>query len=673
MGRWKRKQEYYKKKSNQNKESNGPNQELDKTKSKEKTFNALELARLKSYLRIYRDGCYRILKGDNREVQAENLTIGDHVFPELTSLVLSLPYMVLPSSLSAKERHAIHELAYDLDLYHTSMRNESGEDERLFLVSIFADGFQYLPENWTANNRREEQFHLCKPWFCRSSNNVKAETIHACKRIESLIDQPSCCIRDDRDFMDYNAMNGVNLSIIAPISSLEDDRVWMLVDSEIKMKKCAQELLDGDISELGFDLEFYNPSKHFQVTCLLQLTSNLGKDYVIDTLAPGVWDNIHLLQPLFGDSNVVKIGHGISGDVQSLHRDFGIFVVNVFDTYEASKVMNLPKKGLAYLCEYFGIHNSDDYIELKRMYQSCDWRHRPLTKPMISYGRYDVHYLVQLRKLMIRDLTKAELWKNYIDLIETQQVALSLAETLKRIAVAEGDVDELAPTSNDDDEFLDPDIIDDCSEDDNDYYTPNSDDNEITKHESRVGAKELRMHSSLMQVISCSQQKCLHIWKAAPEMINKSKKYIGLLKQAQNSDNNWTNSNRILLEDLMHWRSRIATREECLEGMVCSIDLLVSIALKRPLTEAALRRISYTLPYYMEDAAYQEELLSIVHKSHFRDGLKGCENIPFYRTKSKSLKSRWISSNNWVLLTLIGSCTTAAIFFLAVASRRRLR
>lgn len=33
-----------------------------------------------------------------------------------------------------------------------------------------------------------------------------------------------------------------------------------------------------------------------------------------------------------------------------------------------------------------------------------------MTKPMARYGRYDLRYLLMLRTLMMRDLTRRELW-----------------------------------------------------------------------------------------------------------------------------------------------------------------------------------------------------------------------------------------------------------------------
>ena len=127
------------------------------------------------------------------------------------------------------------------------------------------------------------------------------------------------------------------------------------------MQECAEALSNPEITEIGFDVEAYNASKYHQATCLIQLYTNIGTEYVIDVLAEGVWDQVSKLQPIFGDANVVKVGHGISGvDVPCLHRDFGIFIVNAFDTYEAATVLHLKTaKGLAKLCEYYKWNNSN--------------------------------------------------------------------------------------------------------------------------------------------------------------------------------------------------------------------------------------------------------------------------------------------------------------------------
>jgi exosome complex exonuclease RRP6 len=46
------------------------------------------------------------------------------------------------------------------------------------------------------------------------------------------------------------------------------------------------------------------------------------------------------LNEVFANPNVVKIMHGAAGDIAWLQRDFSVYVVNLFDTHIAAKVIN---------------------------------------------------------------------------------------------------------------------------------------------------------------------------------------------------------------------------------------------------------------------------------------------------------------------------------------------
>ena len=48
-------------------------------------------------------------------------------------------------------------------------------------------------------------------------------------------------------------------------------------------------------------------------------------------------------------AQVVKVLHGADSDIVWLQRDFGIYVVNLFDTGQAARVLAYPSAGLAYL------------------------------------------------------------------------------------------------------------------------------------------------------------------------------------------------------------------------------------------------------------------------------------------------------------------------------------
>jgi ribonuclease D len=90
------------------------------------------------------------------------------------------------------------------------------------------------------------------------------------------------------------------------------------------MQQCIKELKENKPTEIGFDLECYNKSRNYQITCLIQLATNDGREYIIDVLGDNgkVWDTVGGLANIFADKSIVKIGHGINGlDIQSIQRD----------------------------------------------------------------------------------------------------------------------------------------------------------------------------------------------------------------------------------------------------------------------------------------------------------------------------------------------------------------
>ncbi len=60
-----------------------------------------------------------------------------------------------------------------------------------------------------------------------------------------------------------------------------------------------------------------------------------------------------VLAPMFADPSIVKVLHGSDSDIAWLQRDFGIYVVNMFDTGQAARVLALPGCGLGYLLDKY--------------------------------------------------------------------------------------------------------------------------------------------------------------------------------------------------------------------------------------------------------------------------------------------------------------------------------
>jgi len=50
-------------------------------------------------------------------------------------------------------------------------------------------------------------------------------------------------------------------------------------------------------------------------------------------------DELEELNEVFTDPSIVKVFHGAESDIVWLQQDFNIYVVNLFDTFHASKVL----------------------------------------------------------------------------------------------------------------------------------------------------------------------------------------------------------------------------------------------------------------------------------------------------------------------------------------------
>lgn len=65
-----------------------------------------------------------------------------------------------------------------------------------------------------------------------------------------------------------------------------------------------------------------------------------------------------------------QVLHGGDSDIVWLQRDFGLYIVNLFDTGQASRMLEFPRFSLAYLLSHFCGINVD------KQYQLADWRIR---------------------------------------------------------------------------------------------------------------------------------------------------------------------------------------------------------------------------------------------------------------------------------------------------------
>ncbi|CAL8095562.1 unnamed protein product [Orchesella dallaii] len=177
--------------------------------------------------------------------------------------------------------------------------------------------------------------------------------------------------------------------------SLKDTPV-VYVNNIKGLEELMKDLLN--VKAIGVDLEHHSFRSFLGLTCLIQISTR-DKDYVIDGLS--LRDDLYHLNEILADPKVLKVFHGSSNDIEWLQRDFGLYVVNMFDTYIAAKVLGHPQLSLQYLLGRYC------NVSQNKSYQLADWRLRPLPNEMLEYARQDTHFLLYIFERMRNELVEA--------------------------------------------------------------------------------------------------------------------------------------------------------------------------------------------------------------------------------------------------------------------------
>ncbi|KAJ7306355.1 hypothetical protein JRQ81_009699 [Phrynocephalus forsythii] len=189
----------------------------------------------------------------------------------------------------------------------------------------------------------------------------------------------------------------------------------------------------GTCREFAVDLEHHSYRSFLGLTCLLQISTRT-EDFIVDALE--LRGELYILNEAFTDPAIVKVLHGADSDVEWLQRDFGLYLVNVFDTHQAARMLSLGRHSLDHLLKlYCG-------VEANKKYQLADWRIRPLPEEMVHYAREDTHYL-----LYIYDRVREELWERsngqpaQLQAVWQRSTAICLKRYLKPIFTEESHVE----------------------------------------------------------------------------------------------------------------------------------------------------------------------------------------------------------------------------------------
>ena len=84
----------------------------------------------------------------------------------------------------------------------------------------------------------------------------------------------------------------------------------------------------------------------------------------------------------------LQVLHGADRDIIWLQRDHGLYIVNMFDTGQAMRLLPYQRLSLAHLlkCVF--------KLDVDKTHQLSDWRVRPLPDDMRLYAQADTHFLL---------------------------------------------------------------------------------------------------------------------------------------------------------------------------------------------------------------------------------------------------------------------------------------
>ena len=128
--------------------------------------------------------------------------------------------------------------------------------------------------------------------------------------------------------------------------------------------------------------------------CLVQLATATGC-YLVDPLAV---DTPESLGRILQDPSIKKVLHSGDNDIRTLDKEWGLRIVNLYDTSIGARFLGLEKLGLGNVAEeVIGLTLAKD----KRL-QRADWSLRPLSDEALEYAASDVLHLKRLMDELVR-------------------------------------------------------------------------------------------------------------------------------------------------------------------------------------------------------------------------------------------------------------------------------
>ncbi|MCW8125010.1 ribonuclease D [Microbulbifer halophilus] len=176
---------------------------------------------------------------------------------------------------------------------------------------------------------------------------------------------------------------------------VDTNPIW--IDSDEKLAELCRRWRGQNA--IALDTEFMRSRTFYPLPALVQVGDG-EHCFLIDNLAI---DNLQPLQDLLLDTDVTKIMHSCSEDLETLERLLGVVPEPIFDTQIAAGICGM-KAGLGYAATVRELL----HIELPKSETRSDWLQRPLSESQKNYAALDVAWLPPVYGVLIKRLREQD-------------------------------------------------------------------------------------------------------------------------------------------------------------------------------------------------------------------------------------------------------------------------
>lgn len=140
------------------------------------------------------------------------------------------------------------------------------------------------------------------------------------------------------------------------------------------------------VDAIAVDTEFMRTDTFFPILGLVQISDG-SSVWLIDPLR---FDDFGPLEQLFHDSNITKVFHSCSEDLEVLRHQLGLVPSPLFDTQVAAAFL-----GYGFSKGYSALMDAVLDIQLAKHETRSDWLQRPLSDSQQEYAAEDVYFLIK--------------------------------------------------------------------------------------------------------------------------------------------------------------------------------------------------------------------------------------------------------------------------------------